>query len=70
MLVVTVVIIWLASGALFWMALSGLQLRFELASRKHALVPVNSVVLSPGARAHLDHASSVSDDLPAIRTVV
>ena len=40
-LVVTVVIVWLTAGALFWVALTGLQLRFELASRKNALVPVN-----------------------------
>ncbi len=51
MLVLAVVIVWLTSGALFWVALAGLQLRFELASRKNALVPANSVAVSPRATA-------------------
>ncbi len=70
MLVVLIVGMWLLSGALFWVALTGLQLRFELASRKNALVPVHSVALSPHAKAQLDQSASVSDNLSAIHTVV
>ncbi len=70
MLVLAVVIVWLTSGALFWVALTGLQLRFELASRKNALVPVNSVAVSPRAKGQLDHSPSVSHNLSAIHTVV
>jgi hypothetical protein len=51
MLVLAVVLVWLTAGAMFCVALTGLQLRFELASRKTALAAANSVAVSPRAKA-------------------
>ena len=36
MLVLAIVIVWVAAAALFWVAFTGLQLRFAIARRKHA----------------------------------
>ena len=47
MLVLATVIVWVAAGALFWAALTGLELRFAIASRKHAQVSVDSVAIDP-----------------------
>ncbi len=51
MLVSAIVVVWLTAGALFWAAFTGLQLRFELARRKNAPVPANSVAVSPRTEA-------------------
>ena len=50
MLVLVIVIVWLTAGALFWAALTGLELRFAIARRKHAPVPVDSVAIDPRAK--------------------
>ena len=36
MLVMTIVVVWVVAAALFWVAFTGLELRFAIARRKHA----------------------------------
>ncbi len=60
MLVWAIVIVWVAAAALFWVAFTGLELRFAIARRKHTPEYARSAIPDPT----LPTAASTTPEFP------